>query len=101
MLSVFILAVIPAPLFHEVFANHTDVAENHCRFYHKDLGTHLEEQQDHCDVFKANTTLYDAVKFNPVLSSPLTLISSYKQGIRVSYTTSRSIKLPARAPPVS
>jgi hypothetical protein len=101
LLTVFILAVIPAPIFHELFANHTDEAENHCNFYHKNLGRHVEQQQNHCDVFKANTPLYDALQIDQDLAVGLTLISLYKGGEISSYAFSSPIDLPARAPPAA
>ncbi|HKC69151.1 MAG TPA: hypothetical protein VKG26_13025 [Bacteroidia bacterium] len=38
--------------------------ENYCDCYHKDIGTHVENEQTHCGVFNAQTPLYDAVTVN-------------------------------------
>jgi hypothetical protein len=101
LLLVFTLGVIPAPLFHDLFADHTDEAENHCHYYHKDLGRHIEQQQSHCDVFKANTPLYDALKVDQDLTPDLILISPYKTGETSVYFFSTPLDLPARAPPIA
>jgi hypothetical protein len=101
LLLVFTLGVIPASLFHDLFANHTDEAENHCRYYHKDLGRHIEQQQNHCDVFKAKTPLYDTLKADRNLSPYLILVSPYKTGEISVYFFSIPLNLPARAPPVA
>jgi hypothetical protein len=101
LLLVFTLGVIPAPLFHELFANHTDEAENHCHYYHKDLGTHIEQKQNHCDTFKGSTPLYDALKVNEDVTASLTLVSFYKDGGISSYSFSTQPNLPARAPPAA
>jgi len=100
-LAVFSLAVIPAPLLHELFAAHTDVADNHCKFYHKGLGRHIEEKQNHCDIFKADTPVYDALKVSSEFSLSLIVISEYKSSEIFSYSFAKSLRLPARAPPVS
>ena len=101
LLSVFALGVIPAPIFHEVFADHTDAVDNHCRYFHKDIGTHIEEHQNHCDIFNADTPLYDAVKIEQTLVSPLTIISRYKTGETFSFSLARALRLPSRAPPIA
>lgn len=101
LLLVFTLAVIPAPLLHQLFANHTDAVDNHCNYYHKDLGTHFEEQQNHCDVFKTLTPLYDAVKVSQDFTLSLLLISEYKSSEIFSYSLAKSIQLPSRAPPLA
>ncbi|HWY38466.1 MAG TPA: hypothetical protein VNY73_07895 [Bacteroidia bacterium] len=99
LLSVFSLAVIPAPLFHHLFANHTDTADNHCQFYHKALGKHIEEQQNHCDVFKTHTPLYDAVKVTSIAGPSYTVITVCKTLKTSSYSFFVRYNLPARAPP--
>jgi len=101
LLSVLGFATIPTPLFHTLFADHTDAAENHCQYYHKELGRHIEEQQDHCDVFKAITPLYDAVKVNYDLKVYETLVQVYKVTEVSSIAFSAPLNLPARAPPVA
>jgi len=101
LLMVFILGVIPAPLFHELFANHTDVADNHCRYFHKDLGRHIEQQQNHCDIFKTDTPLYDAVKVGYDFKLSLVVISEYKNGGISSYSFAKPLGLPSRAPPLA
>lgn len=105
-ISVFLLLVLgfaslPAPLLHKVFANHTDVEENHCHYYHKDLGCHLEEKQEHCDIFKANTPLYDAVKINHDFTSFALVVSEFKIPEINLISFSHSCNIPARAPPVA
>ena len=101
LLMVFTIGVIPAPLFHELFANHTDVADNHCRYFHKDLGRHIEQQQNHCAIFKADTTLYDAVKVGHDFKLSLVVISEYKSGEVSPYSFAKSLRLPSRAPPLA
>ena len=93
--------IIPAPLFHHLFANHNDAADNHCQYYHKDLGRHLEEKENHCDVFKANTPLYDALKINQDFNVSVTYVSPSKVREIKGYSFSIAGNLPARAPPVA
>jgi len=101
LLTVFSVVALPAPVLHELFANHTDVADNHCRYYHKDLGRHVEEQQTHCDIFKTNTPLYDAVNITHDLTGYVTVVTSYRSGALTALPLSSPIHLPARAPPVA
>jgi len=101
LLAVFSLVVIPAPLLHEIFANHTDVADNHCCFYHKNLGKHIEEKQNHCDIFKADTPVYYALKVGHDFQLSLIVISEYKTGEVSSCSFAKVLRLPARAPPLA
>ncbi len=101
LLGVFTLAIVPAPFLHHIFANHTDVADNHCKYYHKDLGRHIEEQQNHCDVFKADTPLYDALKVTHDLKLSVIVISEYKASEVFSYSFAKSFRLPSRASPLA
>ncbi len=101
LLLVFTLTVIPAPLFHELFANHTDVADNHCSYFHKDLGRHIEQQQNHCAIFKADTPLYDAVKVGHDFKLSLVIISEYKTGEISPCSFAKTLILPSRAPPLA
>jgi hypothetical protein len=95
------MTAVPAPIVHDLFASHTDAAENHCRYYHKDLGCHLEEQQEHCDLFKTNTPLYDALAVGHVISLYVTCGADYKS-IRPCPVSWRQLRnLPARAPPTA
>ena len=98
---VFGLASFPAPVLHDIFADHTDAANNHCQYYHKDLGCHIEEQQEHCDVFKANTPLYDALKVCQDFRVYVSVVSLYKgEEISPLYAT-KPLNLPSRAPPTA
>jgi hypothetical protein len=101
LLAVFAMIAVPSSLFHEIFANHTDIADNHCRYYHKGLGRHIEEQQNHCDIFKADTPVYDAVKILHEFNLALIVISEYKSGEVFSYSLAKSLRLPSRAPPLA
>jgi hypothetical protein len=101
LLAVFSVVALPAPVLHELFANHTDVADNHCRYYHKDLGRHIEEQQTHCDIFKANTPLYDAVTVSQEFTFYTTVITYYKAAQPAALSLSAPLHLPARAPPAA
>lgn len=92
---------LPAPLLHAFFADHTDAVDNHCRYYHKDLGCHVEEQQDHCDIFRTHTPLYDAVKINYDLQVYETAVSIYKACEISAFSFGVPLNLPARAPPVA
>ena len=99
LLAIIAFATMPAPLLHDLLADHTDAAENHCRYYHKDLGCHVEEQQEHCHVFKTQTPLYDAVKVAPELKlfenkAPAYIIASLN-----AVPFSAPLGLPARGPP--
>jgi hypothetical protein len=101
LLLVMGFTVIPAHVFHELFADHTDAAENHCNFYHKDLGRHVEEQQNHCDVFKANTPVYDAVTLTADLTRYQTTSTQYESHEVSTLRLSAALNIPARAPPVA
>lgn len=101
LLTVFAIAVLPAPALHEWFADHTDAAENHCRFYHKDLGCHIEKQQEHCDLFKTQTPLYDAAKVQPDLGLFCIVEHAYHSGPVSCLRFSPAHHLPSRAPPVA
>ena len=96
---VFTLGVIPAPLYHNLFANHTDEADNHCHYFHKDLGRHVEQQENHCDIFKADTPLYDAAVITTDFQPSLIVVSEYLVGEISSYSFAKSLSLPSRAPP--
>ncbi len=101
LLAVFSLVVLPASLVHEFFADHKDAQENHCRFYHKDLGRHVEQQEEHCAIFKTDTPLYDAVKISHTFKISLVVISEYKTVEISTYSFSKPLNLPARAPPLA
>ncbi|HWY38723.1 MAG TPA: hypothetical protein VNY73_09205 [Bacteroidia bacterium] len=101
LLSVFLLVILPTPFLHDIFSDHADQKDNYCHFYHKDLGKHIEEQEHHCDLFKTQTPLYDAVKANFDLSLPLSLVTEYKVGTVRPHYHSLFCILPARAPPVA
>jgi len=101
LLAIFGFAMLPTSLLHEFFADHTDAADNHCHFYHKDLGRHVEEKETHCDAFKANTPLYDALKIEHDFSLSVTFVSEYKASAVSAYSFSTPLHLPARAPPVA
>ncbi len=92
---------LPAHLLHEVFAHHTDAAENHCKFYHKDLGRHIEQKEDHCDVFKTNTPLYDAVTLQHNFTPFSKVVSIYRSDLPAFSGNISSYDLPARAPPIA
>lgn len=101
LLAVFSVVMLPTSLWHTAFANHTDIADNYCDFYHKDLGTHLENSHTSCDIFKTNTPVYDALKVLNTFAVFRVVISQYKtdEVSSTSYTT--KIDLPARAPPIA
>lgn len=101
LLAVFSLVAIPAPLLHEIFANHMDVADNHCHFYHKGLGKHIEEKQNHCDIFKADTPVYHALKVEHDFQLSLIVISEYKTSEVSPCSFVKILRLPARAPPLA
>jgi hypothetical protein len=101
LLSVFLLVILPTPFLHDIFADHTDEKDNYCHFYHRDLGKHIEQQEYHCDLFKTQTPLYDAVKTNFDFSSPFSLITEYRAGAISTPCHSLFCILPARAPPVA
>lgn len=105
-LALFLLLVIsftaaPAPLLHNLLADHTDAAENHCRFYHKDLGCHIEEQQEHCDIFKTNTPLYDAIALAQDFTCFPAHASPHKRPDADRIGHAPILLIPARAPPIS
>jgi hypothetical protein len=101
LLLVFSYTVIPTPLFHSLFAGHTDTCENYCDYYHKNAGTHIEGSQTHCDIFKTITPLYDAVVLNHDFIISALVISEYKTGEVITSSSSALPILPARAPPVA
>jgi len=101
LLLVFGLASFPAPVLHDLLADHTDAADNHCRYYHKDLGRHIEEQQEHCDVFKTNTPLYDALKVQNDIKLYVCVISAYTGSEIAPLYATKPLNLPSRAPPTA
>jgi len=99
LLFVFSYSILPASLFHSLFADHTDTEDNYCNYYHKDIGTHLEEKQVHCEILKVVTPLYDAVKVNHHIDAFLTVISTCKDFRISSYAFETPLNLPSRGPP--
>jgi len=101
LLLVFSMVALPPSVWHSAFANHSDTADNYCDYYHKDLGTHVESQHTSCDIFKANTPVYDALKVLQTISVFRTVISQYKIAGVSSVSFTSKISLPARAPPIA
>ena len=101
LLLVFSLVALPTSLLHDAFANHTDTVDNYCDYYHKDLGTHVENSHTRCDIFKTNTPVYDALKVLHTFSVFRVVISQYKIAEIFSASYSPKISLPARAPPIA
>jgi hypothetical protein len=101
LLLVFSLAALPPSVLHNAFANHTDTADNYCDFYHKDLGTHVESEHTSCDIFKANTPVYDVLTVSYSVSVFRFVISQYKIAEISSVSHKVKISLPARAPPIA
>ena len=99
LLLVFSFANLPASVFHQLFANHTDLEDNYCTYYHKDIGTHIEPQQTHCDLFKADTPLYDAIKIQVDLPVYCSIISIYQHTPLSAYCNAHSLLNSSRAPP--
>ncbi|MHB8260014.1 MAG: hypothetical protein ACYDCN_05220 [Bacteroidia bacterium] len=101
LLFVFLLVAFPPSLLHKAFANHTDTADNYCHYFHKDIGTHIENTHTNCDFFKTNTPVYDVLKVLDTISTFRIVISQCKI-VEVSSTSHASkINLPARAPPIA
>ena len=101
LLSVFCLALIPAPAFHSLFADHEDASANHCKFYHKELGRHLEEKETYCDLFQFNTPLYDAVGISNHFTRFAELSCRYTPAQISTRPLATLISLPLRAPPAA
>ncbi|MEO8760085.1 MAG: hypothetical protein ABI448_04290 [Bacteroidia bacterium] len=101
LLLVFSLVALPPSVLHSAFANHTDTADNYCHYYHKDLGTHIECSHTSCDIFKANTPIYDALKVLHTLFVFRVVISQYKIAEVSAASHTAKISLPARAPPIA
>ena len=101
LLLVFSLVALPPSVLHNVFANHTDTADNHCDYFHKDLGTHVESAHTSCDIFKTNTPVYDALQVLHTVSIFRIVLSQYKITDVSSASHTSKISLPARAPPIA
>lgn len=101
LLAIIGFATMPAHLLHDLLANHTDASENHCRYYHKDLGCHVEEQQEHCHVFKTQTPLYDVLKLAPEIKLYQSKSAGYLSAALHATPFSAPLSIPARAPPIS
>ncbi len=101
LLLVFSLIALPPSVLHSAFANHTDTADNYCDFYHKDLGTHIESAHTSCNIFKANTPVYDALQVLHTLSVFRVVLSQHTITDVSSASNNSKISLPARAPPIA
>lgn len=101
LLAVFSLVALPPALLHNVFADHTDRADNYCDFYHKNLGTHVENEHTSCEVFKTNTPVYHALTVQHTVSVFGIIVSQYTI-VKVSSVSNKvEVNLPARAPPIA
>jgi cytolysin (calcineurin-like family phosphatase) len=101
LLLVFSLAALPPSVWHDAFADHKDIADNYCDYYHKDLGTHIENSHNNCDIFKTNVPVYEALKVLHTLSVFRTVISQYKVAEVFADSYAAKLSFPARAPPIA
>jgi hypothetical protein len=99
LLLVFSYSSLPHSLFHKLFAGHTDTVENFCDYYHKDIGTHVENEQTHCYVFNAQTPLYDAVTVTNSVTAFRTIISVYQTPKISPYIIETNLRVSSRGPP--
>lgn len=96
LLFVFALVLIPKSVVHDIFANHKDTV---CDFDHHKGGVHVEVKHTHCELFNANTTLYNHPQISVFSKPVLSIVHEFKAGIENSYFYSTLNILPARAPP--
>jgi len=63
------------------------------------MGTHVESEQTHCDIFNAQTPLYDAVTVTNEVAVFRTIISIYQTPKISPYIIETNLSVSSRGPP--
>jgi hypothetical protein len=98
LVSVFAWVLLPAPMVHELFADHEDTAHDFCKT-HGHTGLHIEEKHTHCEILKTNTPVYNTPVFVSFQTSEVVLISEINTVSQSGYYTTSYVSIPARGPP--
>ncbi|MBS1646931.1 MAG: hypothetical protein JST67_06285 [Bacteroidetes bacterium] len=100
LLWVFCFVAAPPALWHHFFSHHADTEANYCRFYHKDLGTHIENTHRACAILKTQTPLYDVLIVQPSLQIFRVVVSVQIVLNVLSKKYLLDTNISARAPPL-
>lgn len=101
LLSVFLWIQFPPSLLHAAFANHRDTDDTECHLFHHSLGTHIEQEHVHCDIFKTNSPLYDSPRLTQAVKIIMVLLAEYQPATTGTYRHTYRVTLPPRGPPTA